>query len=68
MLAVRRASGSVAAASLRKAGFIIYSSGKITVLDRRRLEAASCDCYAEIASSSESLLPSRRTRGGGAPL
>ena len=62
MLAVRRASVSVAAESLRKAGLINYSRGKITVLDRRRLEAASCDCYASIQSSYDRLLPSPKRR------
>jgi CRP-like cAMP-binding protein len=62
MLAVRRASVSVAAESLRKAGLITYTRGKITVLDRRRLEAASCDCYAAIQSSYDRLLPSRKKR------
>lgn len=60
MLAVRRASVSVAAESLRKAGMISYSRGKITVLDRRRLEAASCDCYAAIQSSYDRLLSNKR--------
>lgn len=50
MLGVRRASVSVAAESLRKAGLITYSRGKITVLDRRRLEAGSCD-WRPIAAS-----------------
>ncbi len=62
MLAVRRASVSVAAESLRKAGLISYSRGKITVLDRRRLEAASCDCYAAIQLSYDRLLPRKRRR------
>jgi len=60
MLAVRRASVSVAAESLRNAGLITYSRGKITVLDRVRLEAASCDCYAAIQSSYDRLLPRKR--------
>lgn len=64
MLAVRRASVSVAAESLRTAGLITYSRGKITVLDRRGLEAASCDCYAAIVSSYERLLPTRKNRRG----
>lgn len=45
MLGVRRPAVSAAAASLRAAGAITYHRGTITVLDRARLEAASCECY-----------------------
>jgi CRP-like cAMP-binding protein len=46
MLGVRRAGISVAAATLSDAGVIKYGRGSITVLDRQRLERASCECYA----------------------
>jgi len=45
MLGVRRPSVSVAAEALQEAGFITYHRGKVTVLDRPGLEAASCECY-----------------------
>jgi Mn-dependent DtxR family transcriptional regulator len=45
MLGVRRPSVSVAAKVLQDAGFISYHRGKVTVLDRAGLEAASCECY-----------------------
>ena len=45
MLGVRRASISIAAGMLQKAGLIRYSAGKITVTDRAGLEAGSCECY-----------------------
>jgi CRP-like cAMP-binding protein len=45
MLGVRRPTVSAAAAALRDAGAITYHRGTITVLDRARLEAASCECY-----------------------
>ena len=45
MLGVRRPSVSVAAEALQAAGYITYHRGKVTVLDRPGLEAASCECY-----------------------
>ena len=45
MLGVRRPSVSVAAEALQDAGLISYHRGKVTVLDRAGLEAASCECY-----------------------
>ena len=41
----RRASVTVAAGSLQKAGLISYTRGSVTILNRRRLEAAACECY-----------------------
>jgi CRP-like cAMP-binding protein len=45
MLAVRRAGVTVAARSLQATGAIDYERGRIIVLDRKRLEKASCECY-----------------------
>ncbi len=45
MLGVRRASVSEVAATVQKAGLIRYHRGKVTVLDRKGLEATSCECY-----------------------
>jgi CRP-like cAMP-binding protein len=56
MLGVRRASVNVATGMLKKAGFIRYVRGKITVMDRAGLESASCGCYRAIIDVYNSLL------------
>jgi Mn-dependent DtxR family transcriptional regulator len=45
MLGVHRPSVSVAAGMLQKAGMITYVRGTITIIDRKALEEASCECY-----------------------
>lgn len=56
MLAVRRPSVTTAAATLARAGLIRYSRGMITVLDKAGLEAASCECYAQICAAYNRIL------------
>jgi CRP-like cAMP-binding protein len=56
MLGVRRASVTVAAGMLQQAGLIRYSRGKVTILDRARLEEASCECYRVVKAHAERLL------------
>jgi CRP-like cAMP-binding protein len=48
MLGVQRPSVSVVAATLQEAGLIRYTHGRVTVRDRKRLEGASCECYAVV--------------------
>jgi CRP-like cAMP-binding protein len=48
MLGVRRASVSVTQGVLQSAGLIRYTRGRITVLDRVRLEESACECYSII--------------------
>jgi hypothetical protein len=56
MLAVRRPSVTIAAGLLEKAGLITYRRGRITVLDRARLDATSCECYHAVKREYERLL------------
>jgi CRP-like cAMP-binding protein len=48
MLGSSRPTVTVVAGTLQHAGLIKYSHGKITILDRDRLEDASCECYATV--------------------
>ena len=45
MLGVRRPSVSEIARKLKEGGLINYTRGNLVVLDRRGLEACSCECY-----------------------
>jgi CRP-like cAMP-binding protein len=58
MLGVRRPGVTVAALSLQSAGLITYSHGTISITDRQRLEAASCECYQVIRDEYERQLNS----------
>lgn len=47
MLGVRREGVTEAAGKLKKLGVINYKRGHIEVLDRKKLESCSCECYQE---------------------
>ena len=55
MLGVRRASVTIALGTLQHAGLLTYHRGVITILDRARLEEATCECYAIIRRAFGSL-------------
>jgi CRP-like cAMP-binding protein len=56
MLGVRREGITDAAGKLQRAGFIRYSRGNITVLDRPGLEHRGCECYAVVKREFKRLL------------
>jgi len=55
MLGVRREGVTGAAVKLQRAGLIRYGRGRIQVLDRRGLEAQSCECYSVVTQAYERL-------------
>ncbi len=55
MLGVRREGVTEAAGRLQDDGVINYSRGKITVLDRPKLEKRSCECYSVVRRESDRL-------------
>jgi CRP-like cAMP-binding protein len=48
MLGVQRPTVSVVAATLQQAGLIRYIHGRVTVTNRKGLEAAACECYSVV--------------------
>jgi Mn-dependent DtxR family transcriptional regulator len=50
MLGVSRPTLTQVARKLQHAGLIRYRHGQVTVLDRRRLEAGSCECYGIVSA------------------
>ena len=62
MLGVRREGVTEAAGNLQKAGLIRYNRGHITVLDRPKLEARVCECYAVVKKEYDRLLIGARPR------
>lgn len=46
LLGVQRSAVTIAAGQLHRAGILRYARGELRILDRERLEAAACACYA----------------------
>ncbi|MEJ0071954.1 MAG: Crp/Fnr family transcriptional regulator [Pseudomonadota bacterium] len=59
MLGSRRAGVTEALGKLKAAGLLATSSGRIQILDRKGLRAASCACYQIVKAEYERILPSR---------
>ena len=55
MLGTRRPTVTVVARALQDAGLIRYRYGVVTVLDRKGLETAACQCYPVIRAQFERL-------------
>jgi CRP-like cAMP-binding protein len=56
-IGVRRESVTEAAQHLQRDGLIRYSRGHVAVVDRPRLELASCECYKVVRREYDRLLP-----------
>lgn len=56
MLGVARPIVTLTAGALQKAGWIKYSRGNITILDRDGLESATCECYGRVKHEFERLI------------
>lgn len=56
MLGGRRQSVTVAAGRLQDAGVIEYSRGHIKILDRKKLESSTCECYQVVKTEFDRLL------------
>jgi CRP-like cAMP-binding protein len=61
MLGVRRASVTVTAGILQRAGFVKFSRGRVAVVDRCGLEGLACECYDATREVYDSLLPGDRS-------
>ncbi len=57
MLGVRREGVTESALKLQQAGLIKYARGHISVLNRKGLEARSCECYGVVKKEYDRLLP-----------
>jgi len=65
MLGATRPTVTIVAGTLQRAGLITYHRGRITILDREKLESASCECYG-VATNLLRAVTSARPRAPGA--
>jgi len=56
MLGVRRPTVTLVMADLARAGIVSYVRGHIRIVDRKALEAASCECYRNVRMAFDRLL------------
>lgn len=57
MLGVRSDEVTASAVAVQDTGAIDYEDGRIRLLDRKALEAASCECYGVVRRETDRLLP-----------
>jgi CRP-like cAMP-binding protein len=57
MLGVRRPTVTLIVGELQKAGMVETRRGTINILDRKGLEASSCECYESVKASFQRLMP-----------
>ena len=62
MLGASRPMVTVVAGTLQKAGLIEYHRGQVTILNRRMLESASCECYRAATVLLENVTRTRKVR------
>ncbi len=56
MLAVRRPGVTVAIGALEKLKLIVHRYGKISILDKKKLESVACECYRTVKDRERELL------------
>jgi CRP-like cAMP-binding protein len=59
MLGANRSTVTAAARELQRAGLISYRRGVLSIRERKKLEAASCECYRVMREHFDRLLPRR---------
>ena len=64
MLGANRSTVTVVAGTLQRAGLITYRRGRVSILQREKLESASCECYRTATALLKSVTAdgSRRSR------
>jgi hypothetical protein len=56
---------TVVAGTLQHAGLITYKRGNVTIVDRKGLERASCECYRAVKDLLDNMMMvSQRSRAG----
>ena len=63
MLGIRRAGVTVAMGDLRRKGCVTNGHGRITIINRARLEASACECYATLKRETDRIIPLQKPQG-----